>query len=136
MTKKGPKVHFLMFFHFRGHWGPPKMDFSVDLKKLHLTLLAPRVAWSWDENWWFYDLNQINYLSTEEFQKSFFVIDNFKTGNFLIFLHFEKHLPLRNWFFQGKMFFVFWFLHFPCKFKIINGRGSDVIFWENKVKTG
>ena len=69
-------------------------------------------------------------------KKNVVLIDNFKSGKIQKNLHFQKHGHLGNWFCQVPMFLDFWFLHFPCKFKIINGRGSDVIFWENKVKTG
>ena len=75
-------------------------------------------------------------LNFRIFEKNIVPIDNFKSGKIQKNLHFEKHGHLGNQFCQVPMFLDFRFLHFPCKFEIINGRGSDVILRENKVKTG
>ena len=75
-------------------------------------------------------------LNFKIFEKNIVPIDNFKSGKIQKNLHFEKHGHLGNRFCQVPMFLDFRFLHFPCKFEIINGRGSDVILRGNKVKTG
>ena len=68
------------------------------------------------------------FIKQKIFEKSFFAIENFKSGKLWIFLHFEKHQKMRNWIFQLLMFFVFSFFHFPCKIKILNDHGSHAFF--------
>ena len=73
-------------------------------------------------------------LNFEIFEKNMGRIENFKSGKKQIFLHFEKHGHLGNQICQVPMFLDFSFLHFPCKIKILNGHGSDVILKGNILK--
>ena len=73
--------------------------------------------------------NSLIFIELKIFEKSFFAIENFKSGKLWFFLHFEKHQKMREWIFQLLMFFVFWFLYFPCKLKILNEPKSAIIFF-------
>ena len=55
---------------------------------------------------------------SELWQKNIFGTGNFKYGKWTQNLHFQKHHILYLWFYSDVMFFVFWFLHFLCKFEI------------------
>ena len=74
-------------------------------------------------------------LNFKIFEKNIALIYNFESGKIRTFLHFEKHGHLGNRICQVPMFLDFWFSHFPCKLKIINGRGSDAIWGGNNTKT-
>lgn len=43
--------------------------------------------------------NLLIFIEQKIFEKSFFAIENFKSGKLWIFLHFEKHQKMRNWIF-------------------------------------
>ena len=73
-------------------------------------------------------------MNLEIFEKNMAPIENFKSGKKQTFLHFEKHGHLGNQIFQVPMFLDFSYLHFPCKIKILNGDGSDVILKGNIMK--
>ena len=74
-------------------------------------------------------------MNFEIFEKNMALIENFKSGKKQTFLHFEKHGHLGNRICQVPMFLDFSFLHFPCKIKILNGHGSDVILKGKILKT-
>ena len=60
--------------------------------------------------------------------KKIFSIENLINATGGKNLHFQTHHGLSNWIFHPVIFFDFWFSHFPCKTKILNGYIPGLFF--------
>ena len=118
------KVFWISLPENEFEFGPKTIFWNSILKRGYPT----SVQEFWPKNLNFIELSLFIMLDFTIFEKNIVLIDNFKSKKILTFLHFQKHGGLGNRILQAAMFFDFWFSRFLCKFKIINGPGSVLIF--------